>query len=167
MNHFSDYFPGAILVGVAATAVMDLIAIFRQRVFRTPSADYGLVGRWIAHMTRGRFVHDSIGRAPSIPGERWIGWFFHYIVGIVFAAILLVLAGTEWMAHPTAGPALAVGIGSVLAPFLLMQPGMGAGLAACRTPDPPAARMRSLITHAIFGLGLYAGGWLAYAVRYF
>jgi Protein of unknown function (DUF2938) len=41
-----------------------------------------------------------------------------------------------------------------------MQPGMGAGIAASRTPRPGAARVQSLLTHAIFGLGLYAAAWL-------
>jgi DUF2938 family protein len=46
-----------------------------------------------------------------------------------------------------------------VAPFLLMQPGMGAGIAASRTPRPVAARLQTLVTHGIFGLGLYAAGW--------
>jgi hypothetical protein len=41
-----------------------------------------------------------------------------------------------------------------------MQPGMGAGIAARRTPRPSAARFQSVVTHTIFGLGLYAAGWL-------
>ena len=63
------------------------------------------------------------------------------------------------MARPTLGPALAVGIGTVAAPFFLMQPGMGAGIAASRTPRPNAARLQSLLTHAVFGLGLYVAAW--------
>lgn len=39
-----------------------------------------------------------------------------------------------------------------------MQPGMGAGIAASRTPNPRAARLQSLVTHAVFGLGLYLAG---------
>jgi hypothetical protein len=62
--------------------------------------------------------------------------------------------------HPTIGPALIVGVGSVAAPFLVMQPGMGAGIAASRTPRPSAARLQSLVTHAIFGVGLYGAGWV-------
>ena len=65
------------------------------------------------------------------------------------------------MRQPTIGPALLVGIGTVAAPFLVMQPGMGAGIAASRTPRPAAARLQSLVTHTIFGLGLYAAGWVA------
>jgi hypothetical protein len=59
---------------------------------------------------------------------------------------------------------LLVGIGTVAAPFLLMQPGMGAGMAASRTPAPNAARLQSLLTHAVFGLGLYLGGWVSHVL---
>jgi hypothetical protein len=50
----------------------------------------------------------------------------------------------------------------VLFPFLVMQPAMGAGIAASRTRNPGAARLQSLVTHAVFGLGLYTGGWIAH-----
>ena len=41
-------------------------------------------------------------------------------------------------------------------PFFVLQPGMGAGIAASKTPDPTAARLKSVIGHTVFGLGLYA-----------
>ena len=85
-----------------------------------------------------------------------IGWTAHYLTGIAFAGILIGVFGTAWL-----GPALAVGIGTVIAPFFLMQPGMGAGIAASKMPRPNAARLQSLITHAVFGLGLYGAGWAA------
>jgi hypothetical protein len=147
------------LVGAGATAVIDIWAIARRRLLGIPPPDYGLVGRWLAHMSRGRFRHDSIAAAAPMPGERLIGWIAHYLIGISFAAILLGVWGLAWIHRPTLGPALVVGIGTVAAPFLVMQPGMGAGIAASRTPRPAAARIQSLVTHAIFGLGLYAAGW--------
>jgi hypothetical protein len=39
-----------------------------------------------------------------------------------------------------------------------MQPGMGAGIAGRRTPRPGATRIQTLITHALFGVGLYSAG---------
>jgi hypothetical protein len=36
-----------------------------------------------------------------------------------------------------------------------MQPAMGAGIAASRTPNPSAARLRNLATHTVYGIGLY------------
>jgi hypothetical protein len=148
-------------IGVGATAIMDLWGWLRQRVFGDKGLDYGLVGRWIAHMPHGRFRHDNIAAAPKKRGERLIGWSAHYGIGIAFAGLLIGLGGAEWAARPTLGPALAVGIGTVVAPFFLMQPGMGAGIAASRTPRPNAARLQSLLTHAVFGLGLYVAAWAA------
>jgi hypothetical protein len=56
--------------------------------------------------------------------------------------------------------ALAVGIGTVAAPFFVLQPGMGAGIAARRSAHPGRARLHSLLMHAVFGLGLYASAFV-------
>jgi len=156
-----DYLVYAILIGAGATVLLDLWAIARRRAFATPLPNYGLVGRWFAHLARGRFHHESIAASPAVQGERLIGWVAHYVIGVAFAGLLLAVWGLAWIRHPTIGPALFVGIGTVAAPFLVLQPGMGAGVAASRTPRPAAARLQSLTTHAIFGLGLYAAGWVA------
>jgi hypothetical protein len=145
----------AIWIGAGATAVTDLWVIVRRRWFGVPAPDFGLLGRWIAYLARGRFHHDAIAATPAVKSERAIGWFSHYLIGIAFAAILLGIWGLEWPRHPTLFPAMVVGIGTVAAPFLLMQPGMGLGIAASRTPKPGVARVRSIVVHAVFGLGLY------------
>lgn len=151
----------SVITGIGATAVMDLWGILRERLLGVAQADYGLVGRWLIWMTRGRFRHDPIAASPAMPYERLIGWLSHYLIGIAFAALLLASFGPAWIHEPTLGPALIVGIATVAAPFLLMQPGMGAGVAASRTRNPWSARLHSLITHAIFGLGLYVAGIVA------
>lgn len=145
-------------IGIGATAVMDVWGLARKPLLGVPPPNYGLVGRWIGHMARGRFRHDSIAASAPVRGESVIGWAFHYLIGIAFAALLLGIWGNAWVQQPTIGPALTVGISTLVAPFLLMQPGMGAGIAASRTPNPTSARLQSLITHAVFGLGLYASG---------
>ncbi|HEU4619709.1 MAG TPA: DUF2938 domain-containing protein [Gammaproteobacteria bacterium] len=155
-----DYLASAVPIGVGATAVMDLWSLIRRRLFGVPQLDYALVGRWLAHLPRGRFRHDPIAASPPVAVERLIGWAAHYVIGIAFAGVLLSIGGPDWVRHPTVAPALVVGIGSVVAPFLVMQPGMGAGIAASRTARPAAARLNSLVTHAVFGLGLYAAAWV-------
>lgn len=151
-----DYPASILLIGAGATAATDLWALARRRLLGVPAPNYGLVGRWLAHMPRGRFRHDSIAAATPVGGERLVGWSAHYLIGIAFAAIVPGIWGTAWIQQPTIGPALLVGIGTVAAPFLVMQPGMGAGIAASRTPRPASARLQSLLMHAVFGLGLYA-----------
>lgn len=161
MNALALHLVLATSIGIAATAFMDLSALARRRLFGTPLADYALVGRWLAHMRHGRLRHAAIAHAAPVRGERALGWAAHYLIGIVFAGVLLGIAGADWVRAPTVLPALAVGLGSVAAPFLLMQPGMGAGIAAWRTPNPAAARRRSLVTHALFGVGLYVAALAA------
>lgn len=161
MTDVLEYLLPSIVIGAGATALMDLWGILRKRWLGMPAADYALVGRWFAYLARGRVRHRPIAATPAVRGERAIGWIAHYLTGIVFAAILLLLWGLEWASHPSLGPALAVGIGSVAAPFLVMQPAMGAGFAASRTPRPAAARLQSVVTHVVFGFGLYVAARLA------
>src|SRR6478672_6301180 len=161
METFMEHVALTIAVGAGATAVTDLWAILRKRVLTTPLPDFALVGRWIAHMGHGTFRHERIGKAPAVRGERAIGWTAHYMIGVAFASLLVAIQGFDWLAHPTLAPALAVGIATVAAPFFLMQPGMGAGIAASRTPRPWAARLQSVVTHAVFGFGLYLAARVA------
>lgn len=114
-----------------------------------------MVGRWLGHFTRGQFTHRNIASAPRITGEQIIGWGAHYLIGILFALFLLLFTGLDWLENPTLLPALVVGLSTILAPFLIMQPAMGAGIAASKTPRPNFARMSSFAAHCVFGFGLY------------
>lgn len=164
MPEATTFLACAVLIGTGATVVMDLWTAAQNRLLGVRPLDYALVGRWLAWLARGRFRHDPIGATPPVRGERLIGWTAHYLLGIAFAALLLGVWGVDWARRPAILPALIVGIGGLAAPFLLMQPGMGFGIAASRTPRPAAARLRSLVTHTVFGLGLYASGWITSAV---
>ncbi|AJP57676.1 hypothetical protein UC34_13120 [Pandoraea vervacti] len=151
-------------IGVLATVAMDVWAVLLRRVFGIVPLDFAMVGRWLGHMPAGRFTHAGIGRATPVRGERALGWFAHYAIGVAFAAGWVGLAGPAWLASPTLLPALAFGVVTVVMPFFVMQPALGAGVAASRTPNPTQARLRSLMTHSVFGVGLYAGAWLVRAL---
>ena len=147
----------ALVIGAGATAFMDVASVLRTRLFATPFPDYALVGRWLAHAAGGQVFHDAIAKAAPVKREALIGWIAHYGIGVGYAALLLLI-WPDWADRPTLTHAMLIGVGTVLAPFLIMQPGMGSGFFASRTPDPNAVRLRSLVTHASFGLGLYAAG---------
>ncbi len=143
-----------VLIGIGATAVMDLWLLGLKRA-GVPTANFALIGRWTGHLLRGRVAHASIANARPVPGERGLGWLTHYAVGIVFAAVLVALQGPDWVGQPSFVPALALGLGTVVAPLFVMQPAMGAGFAGARTPAPLKNVLRSLANHAVFGTGLY------------
>ncbi|MGI0116011.1 DUF2938 domain-containing protein [Zooshikella sp. RANM57] len=149
------HFYGAVIVGLVATLIMDLWTIFLHRTFNITSLNYCLVGRWILHMPSGTFKHYNIAKTPKKTAECIIGWISHYLIGIAFVFTLVIPTQGHWLAYPTLFPALLVGIITVLIPFFIMQPSMGLGIAASKTPYPTRARLKSLITHTVFGFGLY------------
>jgi hypothetical protein len=151
----------AVLIGVGATAVLDLWAVFATRLLRFPAPNWGLVGRWVGYFPRGQFVHDNVAEAAPVRGELTIGWVTHYVTGVVYAALLLAIWGLGWARHPTLLPALIVSLLALAAPFFIMQPAMGAGIASSKTPRPNAARLRSVAGHTAFGIGLYGAGMLS------
>ncbi|MDY6976501.1 MAG: DUF2938 domain-containing protein [Pseudomonadota bacterium] len=144
-----------VLIGIGATLVMDLWALLRQQLFGIAPTNWSMVGRWIGHMKKGRFSHISIANAGSVRGEKAIGWAAHYVIGIGYAVLLFLVFGEAWLFEPTLGPAVVLGIATVVAPFFILQPGMGAGVAASKTPNPNAVRLHSVVNHAVFGVGLY------------
>ena len=147
-------FPLAMLIGIGATAVMDAWLLLLRRL-GIPTLNFAFIGRWVGHLLRGRFSHAAIAKATPIRGELAWGWLTHYAVGVAFATVLIGIQGAQWIYSPTLLPALAVGISTVAAPLLVMQPAMGSGFAASRTPTPVKNCLRSLANHTVFGLGLY------------
>lgn len=144
-----------VALGLGATLLMDAWGLFLKRLYDVNGLDFRFVGRWIGHMRRGRFAHTNIKTTPPVKGEAIIGWAAHYAIGVLFAAGLVAAAGQRWLEAPTLLPALVTGIVTVTAPFFVMQPAFGLGVASSRTPNPAKARMRSLVTHMVFGLGLF------------
>jgi hypothetical protein len=53
---------------------------------------------------------------------------------------------------------------TIVAPWFVMQPAMGLGIAAARSTNPAATRLRNLGTHAVYGLGLFTAA-LALSMR--
>lgn len=154
MSHTSEIVVRSILIGVGATMAMDLWAAVLRR-FGVAPLNFAFLGRWIGHLPRGRWAHESIALAAPIRGELLIGWCAHYSIGISFAALLLVTFGLPWARSPTLAPALLIGIVTVLAPWLILQPALGAGIASSKTPAPIFNSFKSFVTHAVFGIGLF------------
>jgi hypothetical protein len=150
-----------ILIGCGATLFMDIWLMLLKRI-GVQTLNFAYIGRWVGHLFHGRVSHVSIVKASPIVHETSLGWITHYAIGITFAFLLIGIAGVEWMTEPSLGIALMIGIATVAFPLLLMQPAMGMGIAASKTPNPIRNCMRSLVNHSIFGLGLFLS---AYAIE--
>jgi hypothetical protein len=154
MNQVYEFVFRSTLIGAGATLVMDIWAALLRR-FGIPSLNFALLGRWVGHLPQGRWFHESIAKAAPVRRELLIGWCAHYAIGTSFAVLLLATFGLEWGRAPSLFPALFIGVVTVFAPLLILQPALGGGVAFTKTPTPVFNSLKSLVTHTVFGLGLF------------
>lgn len=152
-------FISLIVIACAATALTDLWALLLKRL-GIAGLNMAMLGRWFGHFFQGQWYHASIAQAQPIAYERILGWLLHYLIGIVFALLFFALTGPAWLNQPQLMPALGFALLTVVCPFFIMQPALGLGFAAAKTAAPGQNRLKSLLNHLLFGLGLYLSAWL-------
>lgn len=146
---------GAVAIGMGASLLMDAWNLLLKRAFGVPSLNYCLLGRWFLHMPDGTFFHSSIAAASPRRFECAAGWAAHYTIGVALALLFLALAPADWLQRPTLLHALLYGVGTVVFPLFVLQPALGLGIASSKAPRPAQARLKSVVTHVVFGVGLY------------
>jgi hypothetical protein len=149
------YLAAAFAIGVGATFLVDLWNALLKRAFGIRSLDFCLLGRWIRHMPNGTFRHVSITDAPQKSFECAVGLIAHYTIGAVLTLAFVAFVSTDFLARPSFLSALLYGIATVVFPLFIMQPLFGLGIASSKTPNPTQARLKSLMTHTVFGIGLW------------
>lgn len=152
-----------VLIGIGATLMVDIWG-FVQSLFKIKSLDYRFVGRWIANFPKGKFFHENIMKTEPVRVEVIMGWTAHYLIGIGFSFLLFIVYGKEWIEEPMLFPAVLIGLITVVAPLFIMQPAFGFGIASSKLPSPNMRRIKSLMTHLIYGIGLYISALLVNAV---
>lgn len=144
-------------MGVVATALMDIYAMALRATAGIPAPNWAMVGRWVRQVSKGHVFHDDIAAVPEGTNEAALGWVFHYAVGIFYGVALAALMGHEWLAAPTLLPAWIFSILMLGFGWFLLQPGLGLGWAASKTPNPALVRVLGLAAHTVFGVGLWLG----------
>ncbi len=163
MTPLIETLPRIAAIGIGATLFMDAWLML-LKAFKIPTLNFALLGRWVGHMPRGQWRHAAMAKASPVSGETALGWAVHYLTGIAFAALLVAVVGTGWLASPTWRPAVLTGMATVALPLLVMQPAMGSGIASSRTPTPVRNCVKSLANHTAFGIGLYAAALAVSAI---
>jgi hypothetical protein len=146
---------GGIFMGIGATFLVDMWNLFLKRAFGISSLSYCMLGRWMLHMPEGKFTHTKIAAAAEKPFECAVGWIAHYSIGASLALAFIIITSDNWLVQPALLPALLYGIATVAFPLFVLQPALGLGMASGKTANPLQARVKSLMTHTVFGVGLW------------
>ncbi|WP_111860403.1 DUF2938 domain-containing protein [Acinetobacter sp. CFCC 10889] len=160
MNIFIVSFD-VIFIGVIATLIIDIYSFLLNKYFKIPSLNYAIVGRWLLIFIKTRQLrHQNIQLAPLQNLEIFIGWMTHYLIGIFFAVLFILIMGMSWLQQPDLCHAILFGMSTTLFPFLIMQPCFGIGFFAAKTTHPWQARLKSCTVHLLFGIGLFLSAQL-------
>jgi hypothetical protein len=151
-----------VLVGVAGTVTMDVLASVSRKLGLAMEAKGQWVGRWYLGIAQGRFVHGDITTVPEQPGETRAALVGHYIIGITLA--VLYVLGVEWVGVSPASFVVAVGygLGTCIFPWFLVFPALGFGVFGRRGPRELKLFSASVLNHLGYGLGLW---WVANVLR--
>lgn len=150
------------LVGVAGTVTMDILATVSRKLGLAMGANGQWVGRWYQGFARGRFVHPDITTVPEQPGEMRAALVGHYIIGITLG--VLYVFGVELVGVSPASFVVSVGygLGTCIFPWFLVFPALGFGVFGRRGPRELKVFSASVLNHLGYGLGLW---WIANLLR--
>lgn len=151
-----------VLVGVAATVTMDVLASVFRKVGVTAGAKGQWVGRWYLGIARGQFVHSNIATAPEQPGEKRAALVGHYIIGVTLAVLYVIGAGWVGLSSSSFFVAVGYGLATCVFPWCLLFPALGFGLLGREGPPELRLFTSSLLNHLFYGLGLW---WIANLLR--
>ena len=146
-----------VIVGVGACVVFDVW----QRIFylftAIPPSNWAMVGRWtIGLLTTGQVMVGDIELQPKRRNELGVGWFVHYSIAVVYAAIFMLLIRANILAAEFAD-GLLFGVISVVVPWFFFLPCLGKGIMGRLTPNPPLVCAMALMMHSIFGIAIGLG----------
>ena len=155
MTFEADILVKAAIVGIGGTVALDAWATLVQYVSGSPATNWAVVGRWLGHMPAGKFRHENMAVVTPVSGEAALGWTFHYAIGIGYGLLLVAVTGHGWLAAPSVMTPVVLSLVLLTAPFFIMMPGLGLGVAGAKTPKPAITRIKSVLAHTMFGLGMY------------
>lgn len=153
----TDFLIRSLLIGVFATAALDLWNILLNRTGGFPLPNWSFIGRWFMQTLSGRPYQPDIAGVPAHPNETAIGWAFHYAVGVAFAAALLLI-WPGWARNPTFWPPMIVGWVTIGCGWFILAPLLGGGMAHSRKADATTPRLLNIAAHTVFGLAMWIAG---------
>tara|TARA_B110000438_G_C15569124_1_gene544594 strand:+ start:94 stop:576 length:483 start_codon:yes stop_codon:yes gene_type:complete len=151
------FFLQGIISGLIATFLFDLYQISLSYAYNINKPKWNLVGRYFIGITKKNYFIENIESEKEITNELIIGYIIHYLIGLIFGAIYLLINKLLYV-EPSIILALIIGFITVLGSWCIMMPlAYNMGFFASKKEEQKQIMVQNLIAHFIFGIGLYLG----------
>ena len=148
------FFIHTVSIGILATLFMDLFSIINKKLFKITPLNYAIIGRWVLHWKSCKFAHNNIMQTQTLKNELVLGWIIHYITGVSWTYLYFVMCTYFSYEINLLNTIIFTSITTLL-PFMVIQPFLGFGFFAYKTPSPIHSIRNSLIAHITFGVGIF------------
>ena len=145
----------AIVIGLLATAFLDIFSILLAAYCGTPKTEWRFIGRWFLLMRKGKFIHHHIAQSEHARGELFFGWFMHYMIGVGWSLLYFFWVYNILNSSPDLLSGSLFGIVTLVVPYMILQPALGHGFFAQKHPRPFAMPILSFLSHLSFGQALF------------
>lgn len=143
-----------IFAGLLGTLIMDVWSAVTGKLGLVAKPSSALLGRWVSHIPRRKFVHKDIRKADKHPLEGKIGMVTHYAIGAVLGILFIVLVHTAHFSPKNYFVAAGYGFITCIFAWFLMFPSFGFGVFGTKAPAEAKLLRTSTINHIIFGISL-------------
>ena len=151
-----------LISGLVATIIFDL---FNQSLHYAHSIDkpkWNLLGRYYLGYKEGRYIRNSLADDAEVENELLWGYIIHYVIGIIYGLIYVCL-NNIFFDYPSILIAYLFGFTTVLGAWCYLMPfAYNLGFFASKSNKRFNILAQNLITHFIFGTGLFIGYYIYY-----
>ena len=144
-----------VIVGVAGTVTMDLLASVSRKLGLSAGAKGEWVGRWYLGIARGQLIHSDIATSPEQSGEVRVALVGHYVIGTTLAVLYVLGSKAVGLSPSSFFTAVGFGLATCVFPWFLMFPAIGFGLFGRKGSPKLRLFTTSLMNHLFYGLGLW------------
>ena len=144
-------------IGIVATCIFDIFQHSLFFAYNISKPKWHLVGRYFYGLKDQIYFYEDIESSHKIKYELFIGYFFHYLIGIIYGIIYIIL-NILFFDNPSLILAIIIGFLAVLGNWCIMMPyAFNVGFFASKKTEKFQILVQNLIAHYIFGIGLYIG----------
>ena len=120
------------------------------------------MGRYFLGYKENKFIRTNLIDDEEIDNELLWGYFFHYLIGIIYGVIFVIL-NFLFFEYPSIFIAYTFGFFTVLGGWCFLMPfAYNLGFFASKSDQRSNILVQNLIAHFVFGTGLFIGLYLSY-----
>ena len=146
-----------LITGIIATFLFDAFQYSLSYAYNIDKPKWNLAGRYFLGLKEKKYIRLDLANENEISNELIFGLVGHYLIGSIFG-LSYVIINIIMLSDPSLLLAIFIGFITVLGGWCIMMPfAYNIGFFACKKNKQTQLMVQNLISHFIFGIGLFLG----------